>query len=240
MQLSQRLQMIFRYDIITLVLVASIVQSIQSKKCNKSHPDGSYEVTCNDPETRSCGNASVLIDVGGTTVGTEANLSCLNGYTLWGSDSIVCLDSGQWSQLNAYCIPDDIGDPNIQSFDGSIYLFNNFTGSNYSQAKEYCTNICSTLIEINNQEEDQFVYETFQNLEIESLWIGIESVNGGNFSWQSGNTTQTNMYANWESIEPVDPEAGTCVLATPQYTFWAPVTEDCEFPTDFVCEFGSN
>ncbi|XP_063436254.1 sushi, von Willebrand factor type A, EGF and pentraxin domain-containing protein 1-like [Mytilus trossulus] len=122
--------MMFGYYILTLVLVVLTVQSIQSKKCKKSH-----EVTCNDPEIRSCGNASVIIDLGGNVVGAKAHLSCLNGYTLWGNDSIVCLDSGKWSQLNSYCIPDDIGDPNIQSFDGSLYLFNNITLLNYNQAK---------------------------------------------------------------------------------------------------------
>ncbi|CAC5406624.1 unnamed protein product [Mytilus coruscus] len=217
---------------------------ISGKKCNRSHSDESNKVTCNDPEIRGCVNASVYVDVGGNAVGTEAHLSCLNGYTLWGNDSIVCLDSGKWSQINAYCIPDGIGEPNIQSFDGSLYLFNNFTKSDYSQAKEYCTNICSTLIEINNQEEDQFVYETFQNLEIDSLWIGLESVNGGNFSWPSGNTTQTNQYVNWASIvpEPVIPTAGSCVAARPFYMFWLPTLGNaCDTDLqDFVCEFRIN
>ena len=36
----------------------------------------------------------------------------------------------------------------------------------YTLFKEYCANICSTLIEINNQEEDKFLLETMNKLEI--------------------------------------------------------------------------
>ncbi|XP_071139175.1 lithostathine-like isoform X2 [Mytilus edulis] len=219
------MKIMFRYYILTLVLVALTVQSIQ--------------ITCNDPEIRTCGNASVLIDVGGNAVGAKTHLSCFNGYTLWGNDSIVCLDSGKWSQLNSYCIPDDIGDPNIQSFDGSLYFFNNITLRNYNQAKEYCTKICSTLIEINNQEEDQFLRETIKNLEFETaeVWIGIESVNGGNFSWQSGNTTLTNMYDNWKEG---DPPKGTCAFQSRLKTTWTATYSSCVAPLVFVCEFGNN
>ncbi|VDI43628.1 Hypothetical predicted protein [Mytilus galloprovincialis] len=236
--------MIFKHYKLTLVLAALTVQAIQSKKCKKGPKPN--EVTCNDPQIRNCGNASIYIDVGDKTVGAEAHLSCSNGYTLWGNDSIVCLDSGQWSQQNAYCIPDNIGEPNIQSFDGSLYLFNNFTKSNYSQAKAYCTNICSTLIEINNQEEDQFLLETMNNLEIDFLWIGLESINGGNYSWPSGNTTQTNQYENWFDNVPQsvidNPAAGSCVQAFPFYDFWLPnPTNLCDTKLDdFVCELRIN
>ncbi|CAG2241433.1 unnamed protein product [Mytilus edulis] len=156
--------MIFKYYKLTLVLAALIVQAIQ--------------ITCNDPQIRNCGNASIYIDVGDNTVGAEAHLSCSNGYTLWGNDSIVCLDSGQWSQQNAYYF----------------------------------------------------------------LWIGLESINGGNYSWPSGNTTQTNQYENWFDNVPQsvidNPAAGSCVQAFPFYDFWLPNPKNlCDTKLDdFVCE----
>ncbi|VDI71401.1 Hypothetical predicted protein [Mytilus galloprovincialis] len=108
--------------------------------------------------------------------------------------------------------------------------------------KEYCTTICSTLIEINNQEEDQFLRETIKNLEFETaeVWIGIESVNGENFSWQSGNTTLTNMYDNWleGSSFLIDPPKGTCAFQSRLKMAWTPTYSSCVAPLDFVCEFG--
>ena len=83
----------------------------------------------------------------------------------------------------------------------------------------------------------------FNFVHTDVLWIGLESVNGGNYSWPSGNTTQTNQYENWsdfvQEIYIDNPPAGTCVQALPLYKFWAPKSKNvCDIAAlaDFVCE----
>ncbi|XP_071140603.1 C-type lectin domain family 1 member B-like [Mytilus edulis] len=227
---------------VVLMLELVCVLSIQrkTKNCKKKHSD-QPEVKCNQTETNTCLN----IDVGDKTVGAVARLSCRDGFNLIGDDYIVCLHTGNWSNINATCVPrDEIGGINVQSFGGSKYVFVNFTQKNYSEAEAYCTDICGSLVEINNKEEDDYLMATTQSLKVASFWIGLKSNDGSSFEWPSGNTIITNMYQNFVD-QRYAKDKGSCVLAYNNHDGngrrWEPfVKEFCdENKKHFVCELMS-
>ncbi|CAG2232996.1 unnamed protein product [Mytilus edulis] len=169
-------------------------------------------------------------------VGDTGILDCSAGYSLVGNASITCLESGQWSPIRAICVPDDLR-TSVHDFRGSKYTFV-FTDKTIVEAKEYCLSMCGTLVEINNKEENQFIYSVLQERDFttNSINIGLESRNGINFEWQSQNTTVSNMFDDWAVREPRFIEVDSCVYIS--VLKWYPARrDDCVFsPYPFICE----
>ncbi|XP_076080771.1 hepatic lectin-like [Mytilus galloprovincialis] len=74
--------------------------------------------------------------------------------------------------------------------------------------------MCGTLVEINNKEENQFIYSVIQERVVENFrfWIGLESRNGINYEWQSKNTTESNRFDDWKEGNPNDIGVDTCAF----------------------------
>lgn len=70
-------------------------------------------------------------------------------------------------------------------------------------------------------------------------FIGLEFKNGGSYVWQSGNTTESNMFDNWAN--KVFPEGGSCVYidSRPNTYKWRDSSEDsCNYTKyfNYICE----
>ncbi|XP_063436714.1 uncharacterized protein LOC134718154 [Mytilus trossulus] len=130
------------------------VIEMKSKRCHKRPT----VVECPDP--LPCGkNSNMTVSTKDKFVGDTGILNCSAG-SLFGNASITCLESGQWSPIRAICVPDDLF-TSVHDFRGSKYTFV-FTRKTIVEAKEYCLSMCGTLVEINNKEENQFIYSVLQ------------------------------------------------------------------------------
>ncbi|XP_052245310.1 sushi, von Willebrand factor type A, EGF and pentraxin domain-containing protein 1-like [Dreissena polymorpha] len=88
---------------------------------------GENSITCNDTGNwnkllvnctiKDCQNPPVLQDgfhnATSTTYNSTAIYSCNPGYTMYGENSITCLDTGNWSELLVNCTIKDCGTPPI-------------------------------------------------------------------------------------------------------------------------------
>ncbi|VDI61734.1 Hypothetical predicted protein [Mytilus galloprovincialis] len=144
---------------VLLGLLFVLVIEVKSKRCHKTPT----VVECPDPLTRTCGkNWNITVITKDKFVGATGILNCSAGYSLSGNSSITCLQSGVWSPITAaICVPDDLLRTYVYDFRGSTYTFV-FKTKTYIQAKEYCLSMCGTLVEINNKEENQFIYSVIQ------------------------------------------------------------------------------
>ncbi|CAC5398374.1 unnamed protein product [Mytilus coruscus] len=174
---------------------------------------------CPKPRTMKC-------DDGVLTTGD--NLSCMEGYTRIVYATSMCLNQPIEDTM---CIPGDINVATLRFYGSSKYLFVR-TFTNVHDAKNSCSRVCGSLVEINNEEENTFLATTAEELQISSLTIGLEH-NGEEFVWSSGNTTDA--YSNWDSAENFE---STCVYLVSGNTKWN--TLDCIGLSQSVCEISSN
>ncbi|XP_071139068.1 uncharacterized protein [Mytilus edulis] len=191
---------------ITVLLGLLLVPAIEMKRkrCHKIPT----VVECSDPIPRTCANMTISTD--GKIEGSTGKLTCSAGHSLKGNDSIKCLEDGTWSPINAICVPNDVHVAGVRSFSGSIYVFVKHING-YDKAKEICSSMCGTLLEINNQEENRFIVSAIDEIDITLPFIGLESKDGISYVWQSGNTTASNSFTGRES-DPSDIEVGSCFL----------------------------
>ncbi|XP_076079963.1 CD209 antigen-like protein C [Mytilus galloprovincialis] len=162
----------------------------------------------------------MTVTTGERYAGDTRLLSCSAGYSIIGNVSITCLASGAWSPISAICAPNDISEAYLRSFRDSTYIFVH-TRKNYDEAKETCISMCGQLLEINDKEEDTFIDSTIPEV-VPAVditdnyfpWIGLEIKVGGTHEWQSGNTTNSNNFANWFKSEPNYLILGSCSYLT--------------------------
>ncbi|XP_052100151.1 CD302 antigen-like [Mytilus californianus] len=155
---------------------------------------------------------------------TDDNLSCMEGYTSIVYATSVCLNQ---TIEDTICVPDDTNDATLRFFGSSKYLFvRNIT--TVPGAKNSCSRVCGSLVEINNEEKNTFLATTAEEFQIGTLLIGLEH-NGEEFVWLSGNSTDA--YDNWDPAENFE---STCVYLGSGNTKWN--TFDCIGLTPFVCE----
>ncbi|XP_063417572.1 uncharacterized protein LOC134700135 [Mytilus trossulus] len=217
---------------ITVLLGLLLVPAIdmKRKRCHKRPT----VVECSDPIPRTCANMTISTDQ--KFVGSTGKLTCSAGHSLKGNDSIKCLEDGTWSPINAICVPNGV--IGVRSFSGSIYIFvKNVNG--YENAKETCSSMCGTLLEINNQEENRFILSAKEELGIKFPYFGLESKDGISYVWQSGNTTVSNMFNNRNPLDNVsnDIEVGSCFFMVSGGTWYdAPKSICNSIDNEYICE----
>ncbi|XP_071139368.1 CD302 antigen-like isoform X2 [Mytilus edulis] len=115
----------------------------------------------------------------------------------------------------------------VRSFSGSLYIFvKNVLG--YDDAKDFCSYKCSTLVEINNKEENRFIYSALRENGLSYPLIGLESRNGISYEWQSKNTTDSNMFNDWHPTKPDKTAVGSCAMIFLNLDKWIDIRKSCD------------
>ncbi|XP_052084093.1 early activation antigen CD69-like isoform X2 [Mytilus californianus] len=136
-------------------------------------------------------------------------------------------------------VPDDVTEPYFLLFGGSRYYFVKAELQTYPQAKATCLDMCATLVEINNEAENNFIILNAERLGQVSPWIGLESKDGTSYEWASGNTTESNLYDNWSNTNTIIYGVGRCVFMNVSNKEWLSKAQStCNSVKDeFICEF---
>lgn len=67
-------------------------------------------------------------------------------------------------------------------------------------------------------------------------YIGLESKNGNNFEWPSGNMLESNLLDNWNPGQPDNIEVGSCVVIRDR-TWYDGTARYCGYAyINFICE----
>ncbi|VDI83167.1 Hypothetical predicted protein [Mytilus galloprovincialis] len=220
---------------ITVLLGLLLVPAIEMKR-KRCHKRPAL-VECPEPLPMTCAHWNITVTTGERYAGNTGQLNCSTGYSLIGNNSITCLASGIWSPIIALCVQNYNGRIDVRSFRGTTYIYVN-NGQSYEQAKETCTSMCGTLWEVNNQEEKQFVTSAINQVGMRHPWIGLESKNGTDYVWQSGNTTVSNAYEDWDNGYPIRHAVGSCVFLSPYNdNKWVDAVKfQCAWERQFICE----
>ncbi|VDI57243.1 Hypothetical predicted protein [Mytilus galloprovincialis] len=222
----------------TAMLGMYFVPAIKMKR-NRCHKRPNL-VECPLSLPRGCDKWNLTVTTNNTYVGSRGIVKCPAGHSLIGNANISCSEDGVWRPINAICVSNvhEVNEAYVRSFRGSTYiLVKDFVL--FRQAKESCSSMCGSLIEINNKEENTFIISAIQELGLFFPFIGLEFKNGGSYVWQSGNTTESNMFDNWAN--KVFPEGGSCVYidSRPNTYKWRDSSEDsCNYTKHFnyICE----
>ncbi|VDI71169.1 Hypothetical predicted protein [Mytilus galloprovincialis] len=194
-------------------------------------------VNCPEPPTKTCNNWNITCVGEGRSVGSICNLTCSADHRLYGSDTVQCLESGVWSQINTVCVPNDIIPfAEFRSFQNSNYLFVE-KHKNYLDAQASCSYMCGYLVEINTEEENIFI--DLHPMGTSDAWIGLYSKDGIQFKWPSGNTTTTNQYENWVEDPSFSLDIGSCVQIFQNDGRWSRTEKmSCDLGKNlYICEF---
>lgn len=90
------------------------IQGVSTRKCQQSGKWSDSAPVCNGAQLcsqlRSTGNLQVVVS--GTTMGSTASYTCINGFQLAGARVRTCMSGGVWSDQEPTCKPVDCGKVN--------------------------------------------------------------------------------------------------------------------------------
>lgn len=129
------------------------------------------------------GNDVMSTDCNGNNAGAGSGVAS-------GCSTSAGIDSGMYQGGSALC------EDGKSYFDGYCYWFNaNYV--NWHDARDDCFNNGGWLVDINSDEENDFVYDLSGG---NVVWIGLnDEATEGEFEWAGG---QTGTYRNWNGGEP--------------------------------------
>ena len=120
----------------------------------------------------------------------------------WGDEDYAELTTtGGWNDLPVTATRRGIIELKVYEFNGSKYLLSN--AGTWEQAQAQAQSLGGNLVTINNQEEQNWIQNTFGNNE--NFWIGLTDkdaeayTDGNKFKWISGEAL---TYTNWNPGEP--------------------------------------
>ncbi|XP_025113809.1 perlucin-like protein [Pomacea canaliculata] len=106
------------------------------------------------------------------------------------------------------------------------------------KAREYCVAVGGHLVEIDSEDENNFILNLLKTHGATGSWIGLQDlIEEGHFLWTT--TQRQAVYTNWASGEPDDLSGEDCVWITndPGYRAGAWNDDKCEtFQTHVICE----
>ncbi|VDI20394.1 Hypothetical predicted protein [Mytilus galloprovincialis] len=188
---------------------------------------------CEDLQPQQNGNVSVS----GRDIGDVANFSCKCRYTLLGSQSLRCTDSG-WDGDIPICH----ACPFTQfSFHGKRYLLM-CDQVPMPLALSTCRDLGGHLPSLETREESNYLKRIATLINSShDWWIGLQHNNTeGTFNWVSG---QPLSYTDWYQGTPIQPDnknkAGAgpanCAALVFSYQYqWG--DENCDSPKQMICE----
>ena len=99
----------------------------------------------------------------------------------------------------------------------SLYLFS--LGPTWEEAEAYANHYGGHLVEINNQDENDFLHQTYGV----GFWIGLNDLNSeGVYVWSTGRTLYETGYENWHDGEVLPPQPNNFSFYEQDYVWFHP------------------
>ena len=104
------------------------------------------------------------------------------------------------------------------------------TQTTWDEAEKRCLNVNSKLVDIKNDDENNFLVNMLNNASLPDAWIGLsDNLEEGVFRWRDG------TYANYTRWGPIEPNGNLIENCVYLYNHWW-LDSPCNVGVPFICE----